>query len=220
VEKIPLQPMVDTSVSLLPLTETPPAATDWRDGLPTLTGALVTLREPRIEDAASLFMSLTADEVARFVSPPPASVEAFEQFIASSRAERAAGKQVCFAIVPRGSDVAVGLFHVRLLSPADNAEWGVAMASDFWGTGMFVDGARLILQFIFTVIGLCRLEARAALVNGRGNGALRKIGAVQEGVLRRSFLRNGQYFDQALWTILRDDWRDAKASWGPSVILH
>jgi RimJ/RimL family protein N-acetyltransferase len=30
---------------------------------------------------------------------------------------------------------------------------------------------------------------------------------VQEGVLRRSFLRNGQYHDQVLWSILAEDWR-------------
>ncbi|MDE3153994.1 MAG: GNAT family N-acetyltransferase, partial [Acidobacteriota bacterium] len=52
-----------------------------------------------------------------------------------------------------------------------------------------------------------RLEARAAVRNGRGNGALRKLGAVQEGVLRRSFLRHGEYLDQVLWTILADEWR-------------
>ena len=34
------------------------------------------------------------------------------------------------------------------------------------------------------VVGTQRFEARAAVANGRGNGALRKIGAVQEGVLR------------------------------------
>ena len=33
--------------------------------------------------------------------------------------------------------------------------------------------------------------------NGRGNGALRKLGAVQEGLLRQSFARNGEYVDQA-----------------------
>jgi RimJ/RimL family protein N-acetyltransferase len=43
--------------------------------------------------------------------------------------------------------------------------------------------------------------------NGRGNGALRKVGAVQEGVLRRSFLRDGHYMDQALWAILAEDRR-------------
>ena len=57
------------------------------------------------------------------------------------------------------------------------------------------------------MIGAKRLEARAAVANGRGNGALRKLGAVQEGLLRRSFLRNGQHHDQVLWGILADDWR-------------
>ena len=53
---------------------------------------------------------------------------------------------------------------------------------------------------------MLRLEARAAVVNGRGNGALRKIGAVQEGVLRRSFHRGGQFHDQVLWSMLAEDW--------------
>ncbi len=83
---------------------------------------------------------------------------------------------------------------------------------------MFIDSARLVLDFSFDVIGAHRVEARAAVRNGRGNGALRKIGAVQEGVLRRSFLRNGEYLDQALWSIIAEDWRDAKAVWGPDVI--
>ena len=64
------------------------------------------------------------------------------------------------------------------------------------------------------------MEARAALANGRGNGALRKLGAVQEGILRRSFLRRGEYLDQSLWTILAEEWREAKAVWGPDVVVH
>jgi len=34
---------------------------------------------------------------------------------------------------------------------------------------------------------------------------------VQEAVLRRSFLRNGVYMDQAYWTILVDAWREIRA---------
>ena len=70
-----------------------------------------------------------------------------------------------------------------------------------------MDGAQLVVEFGFETLGVHRLEARAAVRNGRGNGALRKIGAVQEGVLRRSFLRSGEYLDQALWSILRDEWQ-------------
>src|SRR5207245_9860292 len=87
-----------------------------------------------------------------------------------------------------------------------------ATGSAFWGTGVFIDAAKMIVDFSFDVIGTHRLEARAAVLNGRGNGALRKVGAVQEGVLRKSFLRNGEYLDQTLWTILDEDWR-AKKFW-------
>ncbi len=219
---MPYQPHLDV-IATVPLitTETTNAPSDWRTGLPTLTAGLVTLRELRTSDAASLFASLTTEEVARFISPPPTTVEGFERFIAWTHRQRAAGAFACFAIVPHGSDTAVGLFQVRSLEPTfGTAEWGFVMSSDYWGAGVFVEGARLVVDFAFEVIGVHRLEARAALANGRGNGALRKIGAVMEGVLRRSFVRNGKCYDQALWAIVCDDWREMKATWGSAVVLH
>jgi [ribosomal protein S5]-alanine N-acetyltransferase len=198
-----------------------PANIDWRHGLPTLTGAAVRLRELRRSDAASLLAAMSTDEVARFISPPPTTVEGFERFIAWTHQERSAGRYACFAITARANDTAIGLFQLRALD-ADfgTAEWGFALAVEHWGNGMFADGAQLMLNFTFNTVGVHRLEARAAVRNGRGNGALRKVGAVQEGVLRRSFVRNGKYFDQALWTILQEDWRQAKVVWGPRVIVH
>jgi ribosomal-protein-alanine N-acetyltransferase len=219
-EKAHYEHSVGPVVSTVALTA-PPAPSDWRAGLPTLTGSLVTLRELRDTDAASLLASLSTEEVTRFLSPPPTTVEGFEQFIASSHHQRAAGQYACFAIVARGSDHAIGLFQIRSLEAGFvTAEWGFAMASEYWGTGMFVDGATLTVDFAIEVIGVRRLEARAALRNGRGNGALRKIGAVQEGVLRRSFLRSGEFLDQSLWAILDVDWREAKVVWGPNIVVH
>jgi len=192
--------------------------TDWRQGLPVLTGSMVTLRELRLSDAPSLLAMLSTEEVARFISPPPTTIEGFERFIAWTHRERAAGNYVCFAVVPRGMDSAIGIFQVRQLEPGfATAEWGFAIGSAFWGTGMFLDGAKLVVNFAFDAIGTHRLEARAAVANGRGNGALRKVGATQEGVLRKSFLRNGEYLDQTLWTILDEDWRRAKTVWGGQV---
>ena len=219
---MPYQPHLDAVVTTAPETDAKPAeSSDWRTGLPALNGRLVTLRELRTSDAASLFALLTTEEVARFVSPPPTSVDGFERFIAWTHRQRAAGAYLCFAIVPSGTDIAVGLFQVRSLEPTfGTAEWGFVMGSEYWGSGAFADGAQLVIEFAFDVIGVHRLEARAAVANGRGNGALRKIGAVMEAVLRRSFLRRGQYHDQALWTIVRDDWRDGRGDCGERVVLH
>ena len=220
-EKMPYQPHLDTEavVSTVPLAEPARRINDWRTGLPTLTGSLVTLRELRLSDAAALFAALTTEEVTRFISPPPSTVEGFEKFIAWTHRQRAAGQYVCFAVVPRGSDTAIGLFQVRSLeSDFGSAEWGFAIAGEFWGTGVFVDGAQLVVRFAFDTIGAHRLEARSAVLNGRGNGALRKIGATREGILRKSFLRNGEYLDQSLWTILAEDWRSAPLRLGSRVV--
>jgi RimJ/RimL family protein N-acetyltransferase len=191
---------------------------DWKQALPTLTGSMVTLRELRLSDAPALLAMLSTEEVARFISPPPTTVDGFERFIAWTHRERAAGNYACFAVVPHGMDTAIGIFQVRQLEPGfGTAEWGFAIGSAFWGTGMFMDGARMMIEFAFETIRTHRLEARAAILNGRGNGALRKVGAVQEGVLRKSFLRNGEYLDQALWTILDEDWRAQRTFYGVRV---
>src|SRR3982751_6560898 len=183
-------------------------SSDWKQALPVLTGSMVTLRELRISDATALLAMLSTEEVARFISPPPTTVEGFERFIAWTHRERAAGTYVCFAVVPHGMNTAIGIFQVRQLEPGfATAEWGFALGSAFWGTGMFIEGGEMVVSFAIETLGVSRLEARAAVANGRGNGALRKIGAVQEGVLRRSFLKNGEYLDQTLWTILAEDWQ-------------
>src|SRR5204862_3521474 len=140
-----------------------------------------------MSDAPALLALLTSDEVTRFISPPPTTLEGFERFIAWTVRERQAGRYVCFAVVPDGYETAVGLFQVRQLDPSfGTAEWGFAIGSEFWGSGLFTKGAALVVSFAFDVIGVHRLEARAAVQNGRGNGALRKMGAVQEGILTQS----------------------------------
>jgi ribosomal-protein-alanine N-acetyltransferase len=218
-EQMPYQSRLEPALLPAPLQMPPTVTTEWRAGLPLLIGNMVSLRELRASDAPALFAALSSEQVSKFISPPPATVEGFGRFINWAIRQRQAGQYVCFAVVPHGSDIAVGIFQVRSLEPAfETAEWGFALAPEFWGTGMFQDGATLVVDFALDVLGVRRLEARATLQNGRGNGALRKLGAVREGVLRRSFVRKGEPLDQALWTILQDEWIQAKTIWGSSVI--
>jgi RimJ/RimL family protein N-acetyltransferase len=185
---------------------------DWKTQLPVLHAKGITLRELRVSDASSLLALLTTEEVTRFISPPPTTVEGFARFIQWAQREREAGRYVCFAVVPAGSDTAVGVFQMRQLDPTfGTAEWRFALGSAFWGSALFATGAELMIDFAFDVIGVHRLEARSAVENGRGNAALRKVGAVQEGILRRSFRRHGRFLDQVLWTILHEDRDRAKA---------
>jgi ribosomal-protein-alanine N-acetyltransferase len=184
---------------------------DWQHRLPTLRGGHVVLREMRVSDAPSLFALLTSSEVSRFISPPPSSVEGFERFIAWTERQRAAGAYACYAVTLDGFDTAIGIFQIRRLDATfELAEWGFALGSAFWGSGVFQESAELVLDFVFGTLGVRRLEARAAVANGRGNGALVKIGGVQEAILRRSFARDGQLLDQVLYAIDAEDRRAAR----------
>src|SRR5206468_1386042 len=112
----------------------------------------------------SLFALLTAHEVARFIHEPPTTVEGFERFIARAQELRRAGGCVCLAVTLKGFDTAIGLFQVRQTEPDfATAEWGFALASSFWGTGVFREAAELVLQFVFEALGVHRLAATAAV---------------------------------------------------------
>lgn len=194
----------------------------WRERLPVLAGERVVLRELRATDAPALFAMVSPPEVSRFISPPPPSVEAFARFIATSLAKQGDGKLAVFAVTLKRQDTPIGVFQVRSLDPTfSTAEWGFALGSAFWGTGLFEEAAELVLAFAFNTIGVHRLEARAAVRNGRGNRALRKMGAVPEGILRQAFLCEGDYVDQMIYSLIEEDWRAAcDGNRGPAVVVH
>ena len=219
-EKMPYQSHLEPTLPLAPLQTPTTVATDWRTRAAALTGEpgepARTARERRAGPVRRA-VERAGVQVHLAAAGDGGRLRALHQLGDPA----AAGGPVCVlrGRAARSRTRPIGIFQVRSLEPAfGTAEWGFALASEFWGTGIFVDGAKLVVDFAFEVLGVHRLEARAALKNGRGNGALRKLGAVQEGVLRRSFLRNGEYLDQALWTILQDEWMQAKTVWGSRVI--
>jgi ribosomal-protein-alanine N-acetyltransferase len=184
----------------------------WTERLPDLSGDLVAVREIEAADAPGLFALLADPAVAAHMSPPPPSAAAFAGFVSWARQQRARGEGVSFGIVPHGLSSAVGIIQVRALEPSFfTAEWGFAIGSPFWGTGAFVDAARLVAGFAFCTLKVHRLEARAVVANGRGNGALRKLGARPEGELHASFRRDDERAAQFLWSLTAEDLADPPA---------
>jgi len=190
----------------------------WRNELPSLNGRVVTLREPVSQDLGPLVDLLSVGDATHFGLEEPVSEVAVLEMIERFARERASGLAVTYAITLVSSRALVGLAQVRQLDPSfEAAEWECTIAPSSRGGGIFLEAARLVGSFVFGTLGTHRLEARVLLQHGRANGALRKLGAVQEGVLRRSVRRDDIYFDQVLWSLLRDDWGDHWVPIGPRV---
>ena len=177
---------------------------DWRDGLPAFRSATLTLREVESSDAPSLRDHLSAEEVTRFISTPPETVAAFERWIGRARTQRGDGTFLCYAIVPAGHADAVGLIQLwRSSEAADNAEWGLGflLGSDFWGTGIFGEAARVIVAFAFDTLHASAIKAMCSVDNRRGNRALAKLGAVCTGVALQTHDPDGRPGDFREWEI-------------------
>jgi [ribosomal protein S5]-alanine N-acetyltransferase len=183
------------------------ARRDWISLLPTLTTGDLTLREACGSDAAALCRHLATDEVGRLMTQPPATPEGFDRFIEWAQRERVAGRGFCYAIHPAGSREAVGLIQARALESGYGiTEWGFCIGHAYWGTGIFSRAASLLADFLFRNVGVRRVEARVVLPNGRAAGALRKLGAAPEGILRRGIDLRGEQLDQTLWSLDRVEW--------------
>lgn len=190
----------------------------WRRELPTLSARLVALREPVSEDLGPLVDLLSIGDATRFSVEEPITELGVQQFIDRARRKREAGVSFTYVVLHAGSRLVIGVAQVRALDPAfETAEWECTLVPSVRGSGVFLEVARLVGSFVFGSVGAHRLEARVLLQNGRANGALRKLGAVQEGILRRSVRRRGEYADQVLWSVLKDDWGDHWMSTAPRV---
>lgn len=183
----------------------------WELRLPTLEGDGLELRELRMRDAGVLLPTIGSAEVSRHIAPPPPTTADWERFIAWTHRARAQGRHACFGVVPREVGTPVGLFQIWPLGARfDTAEWGFVLDRRFWGTGIFARAAQLVADFGFDALGANRIEGRASVENGRGNGALRKVGAHQEALLRHCFELHGQRVHHLLWALLADEWRERR----------
>jgi RimJ/RimL family protein N-acetyltransferase len=190
----------------------------WRTKLPTLSGRIVVLREVGPQDLGALVDLLSLSDATRFGLDEPVNEMSAQELIERAVRDRATGFSFTYVITLTVARTVVGILQVRQLDPGfEAAEWECTLAPSSRGSGIFLEAARLAGSFAFGTLKAHRLEARVLLQNGRANGALRKLGAAQEGVLRRSIRRGGDYFDQVLWSILREDWSDHWVSTSPRV---
>ena len=195
-----------------------PAVLDWKAELPAIPGRLVALRELTLQDLGPLVDLFSIGDATRFGLDDPVTESSVRDLIERVGQNRAAGVSFTYAITTVSARALIGVIQVRQLEPSfETSEWECMIAPSSRGSGAFLEAARLVGTFAFERVGTHRLEARVVVQNGRANGAMRKLGAVQEGILRRSLRRGHEHFDQVLWAILKEDWGDRWVSTAPRV---
>ena len=171
--------------------------------LPVLKQGNVCLREVHSGDSVALVKLFSRPEVSAYLSPPPASVEEFNDWIALSQSRRSERRAACYTL-RNGKSEALGLFMALRLETDGHAEIGFAIAPELWGTGVFVTAADIYLAFLFEWWDITTLVGRTLQQNARGVGAMRKLGAT---VIEQAD-RNGE--PELIWKITRDEYEQRR----------
>ena len=196
----------------------PGLVADWHRRLPDLVCPGFRLREPRLGDAERLSAAFGPGAAWTMGIAAPGTSDEWMHFVARVRTGRAARHTVCYAVVPDGSAEVGGLVLLQRLAPKSRAAMLSFIFSEaHWETDLPAVSAACVLAFAFEAVGVDRVEGRAG--GSREFEAVRRLGAVIEGVLRQSQPVGDGFADQVLWSVLATDWVRPDHS-APSVSVH
>lgn len=88
---------------------------------------------------------------------------------------------------------------------------GTFIGREFWGMGVNVETKLLTLAHAFDDCGFGRVKIQADINNTRSRGAITRLGAQFEGIVRRDIRRlDGTWRDTVVYSILAQDWPGVK----------
>jgi ribosomal-protein-alanine N-acetyltransferase len=114
------------------------------------------------------------------------------------------GRQVHWAIRTADDALIGGCgFDDFQVGKSHRAEVGYWLAKPYWGRGIMTAVVRRLCQHAFAEFGLVKITAHVFSHNPASARVLEKCGFQEEGLLRKHFLKDGQFLDARLFALLK-----------------
>ena len=182
----------------------------------TLEGSVVRLEPVRREHAQQFWevAKNDLDEIFRWIPYSMKTLEDFQRLIEIAFDEQARGESVVFATVERSSGTAIGSTRFMNIDRLNRrVEIGSTWIAPGWQrTPVNTEAKYLMLRHAFEAWGCMRVELKTDALNQRSRAAILRIGAKEEGTLRRHLLTwSGRVRDTVYFSMLDDEWPVSRA---------
>jgi RimJ/RimL family protein N-acetyltransferase len=181
----------------------------------TLEGSVVRL-EPIRREHEQLFWDVAKDdieEIFRWIPYAMKTPEDFCRLLDKAFAEQDRGESVVFATVKRSSGRAIGSTRFMNIDRVNRrVEIGSTWIAPAWQrTAVNTEAKYLMLRHAFEAWGCMRVELKTDALNQKSRNAILRIGAREEGTLRRHLVTwTGRVRDTVYFSILDSEWPEAK----------
>jgi N-acetyltransferase len=185
--------------------------------LPLLLEGSVVRLQPVTREHIPQFWSVAKDDVEdtfRWIPYPMRTIQDFERAVEKSLAEQERGESVVFATVDRSSAQVVGSTRFMNIDRANRrVEIGSTWIAKPWRrTAVNTEAKFLMLRHAFEEWGCLRVELKTDALNERSRSAILRIGAKEEGTLRKHLVTwTGRVRDTVYFSILDTEWPEVKA---------
>ena len=181
----------------------------------TLQGSVVRL-EPIRREHAEIFWEVSKDaldDIFQWIPYRMQTREDFQRLVENIFEEQERGQSVAFATVERSSGRAIGSTRFMNIDRANRrVEIGSTWIVPAWQrTAANTEAKYLMLRHAFEVWQCLRVELKTDALNHRSRNAILRIGAKQEGTLRKHLITwTGRVRDTVYFSILDTEWPEVR----------
>jgi ribosomal-protein-alanine N-acetyltransferase len=174
---------------------------------PELATERLVLRKITVEDARALYAFRSDPVGQRFnggaMAIPAEAIRLIGE-LDSGFEERS---KIHWGVTVAEEGIVIGLFGFANWSHEHRrAEIGFSLHRDYWGRGLGLEAARVLLEYGFGAMDLNRIHACCWVENLHSVALLERLGFSREGTLREEFFADGCFHDEAHYALLRTEY--------------
>ena len=182
--------------------------------VPVLAGRHVRLEPLSLAHLPGLCEVGLDPELWRITVSHVATPDDMRRYVEAALADREAGTALPYAQVDVASGRVVGSTRLANWAPAHRRiEIGWTWVARPWQrTAINTEAKLLLMTHAFETLGCERVELKTDAINDRSRAAILRLGAVEEGTLRRHTVTDlGRTRDTVFFSVLADEWPRVKA---------
>lgn len=167
--------------------------------LPNLwRGDLVLLRAAEPEDWQRFWADQDTDaQRSGWMVHWPQSADAQKKSVTERANQPQDGSRIFLAIETLDTGALAGSLTIHRIDERNGAfEYGLGIFREFWGRGYGPDGIRIALRYMFSERRFEKVNATVYSFNDKSLAMHRKLGFVEEGVIRSNLFMNGRRYDE------------------------
>lgn len=173
----------------------------------------VLLRPLRMDDLDA-FSHLTSDQpMWKYFTSDLSNPDELRKWVEDAVSQSQSGSRTAFTIVDRLSGQIAGSTSLGNISTRDRRiEIGWTwLGRKFQGKGINDQAKYLLIRYCFETLGFERVESKTDFLNFPARQALKRIGLIEEGILRsHTLMTNNRRRDTIYYSILKTEWSNIK----------